>query len=74
MSEQQSGNSNPATPVSDEDCYAAELLEHGYPLRRHKCWRFEQCVVVDLCGGKQRWRHLFACVECKRLQSLQSFC
>lgn len=56
------------------------LLEVGcqlgaFPLKRHKCWRFEQTVVCDVVDGKPlRWRHLFACVECKRLQSLNFLC
>lgn len=61
--------------MSDEEVYAAHLLELGFPKVRHHCWRFEQTVVCEVRTGKPvRWRHLFACVECKRLQSLNFMC
>jgi len=78
MSEEQSGNLKQEQAVSDPDDdleYAATLLAAGFPLVRHQCWRFEQTVVCEIKRGKPtRWRHLFACVECKRLQSLDFMC
>jgi len=79
MSEEQSGNLKQESQVSETDDdaleYAATLLAAGFPLVRHQCWRFEQTVVCEIKRGKPtRWRHLFACVECKRLQSLEFMC
>jgi len=52
-----------------------QLRECHCPRKVHKCWRFCQTVVVDVSSDKDcRWRHLFACVECKALQSLDFMC
>lgn len=43
-------------------------------VRSHKCWRFVQTQVCDLQGDEPKWQHLFACAECRKLQSLHAFC
>lgn len=75
MSDSQSGSSKPQPPRGES---VPVLVDGQPPVVRHRCWRFQETVVGDLVNadGKHvvKWRHLFACVECKKLQSLQFFC
>jgi len=68
QSASQSGSSSELLQVG----YAGLLAAHGFPLKRHKCWKFAATSVLDLAADDSRpcWRVLFACVDCKALQSI----